>query len=94
MDTLGFIRFSYVGDAAPPLRPILLLAILTVFLYFSQRNNRRLGDIIYFEILNHHSDRQLIVYSTYAYKSLSLAHVFVSALSTSDIRPLLHLLAH
>lgn len=49
------------------------------------------------EMLNRHSDRQLIAYSAYAYKSLSLSHVFVSALSTSNIRPLLHLpslLAH
>lgn len=83
-----FVRFSYVGDAAPSLDPstylrsILLPAILTVFLHFSQRNNWRHHLVAYIEILNHHSNRQLITCSIY--KSLSLSHIFVSALSTSD----------
>lgn len=43
-----FVRFSYVGDVAPSLgpstylRPIPLLTTLTIFFYFSQRDNRRL----------------------------------------------------
>lgn len=59
-----FVRFSYVGDPAAslsvPLRPILLLAIPTVSLSIFQLKTRRCHLVACIELLNRHSDRQLI----------------------------------
>lgn len=82
--------------------PILLLATPTVFLHFFLGETTRDSEtcvhlVACIEMINRHSDRQLIVYSADVYKSLSLSHVFISALSTSNIRPSFHLpscLAH
>lgn len=84
-----------------PLRTYVLFCCSLSRRFFSIFLGETTGDsetsVACIEMLNRHSDRQLIAYSAYAYKSLSLSHVFVSALSTSNIRPLLHLpsrLAH
>lgn len=89
-------RFSYVGDAAPSLGPsthVLFCCSLSrpffsIFLGETTRDNSELLASRCSTVSQIQANHR--VYSAYAYKSLSLSRVFVSALSTSDIRPLFH----